>query len=309
MHVQHPAQHPATGSAAAAATPSIHATPAFHNSQPGGSPASPSPADNARAARATQTMRLTFLGTGSAFTMTNFQSNMLLEDAGRRLLIDCGGDVRHALAKVGLGAKDVDGLYVSHLHADHIGGIEWLAFSRYFAKGPKPDLFVNERLAQSLWDDALKGGMASHQGVVLTLDHFFETVRRIPRNGRFTWGGTVCQLIQTIHYMDGYEIVPSFGLIMSNKDRPGVGEIFLTTDTQFCPSQLMDFYKRSAVIFHDCETTPYKSGVHAHYTELQTLPADVRRKMWLYHYADGPLPDAQADGFAGFVKPGQVFEF
>ena len=40
-------------------------------------------------------MRLTFLGTGSAFTMQNFQSNMLLEDGGRRLLIDCGGDVRH----------------------------------------------------------------------------------------------------------------------------------------------------------------------------------------------------------------------
>jgi hypothetical protein len=31
--------------------------------------------------------------------------------------------------------------------------------------------------------------------------------------------------------------------------------------------------------------------------------------MWLYHYQDGPLPDAKADGFAGFVNQGQTFEF
>src|SRR5215213_4499990 len=113
-------------------------------------------------------MKLTFIGTGSAFTMSGFQSNMVLEDsAGGRLLIDCRGDARHALAKAGLGAKDIDGLYVSHLHADHIGGIEWLGFSRYFGKGNKPELFINERLATTLWEHSLRGGMASHQGVVL----------------------------------------------------------------------------------------------------------------------------------------------
>jgi len=31
--------------------------------------------------------------------------------------------------------------------------------------------------------------------------------------------------------------------------------------------------------------------------------------MWLYHYQDGELPAAVADGFAGFVAKGQVFEF
>ena len=254
-------------------------------------------------------MRLTFIGTGSAFTLSNFQSNMLLEDSGKRLLIDCGGDARHALAKAGLGAKDVDALYVSHLHADHIGGIEWLAFSRYFSDAPKPELFVNERLSHTLWDNSLRGGMASHQGVVLTLDHFFSPVHRIPQNGTFKWGQTDCRLVQTVHYMDGFEIVPSYGLLLSVESNPAAGRIFLTTDTQFAPNQIMDFYKQASVIFQDCETSPYKSGVHAHYSELVTLPAEIRRIMWLYHYQDGPLPDARADGFAGFVRQGQTFEF
>ncbi len=254
-------------------------------------------------------MKLTFIGTGSAFTMSNFQSNMLLEDSGKRLLIDCGGDIRHALAKAGLGAEAIDALYVSHLHADHIGGIEWLAFSRLFGKEPKPDLYINERLATTLWENSLRGGMASHQGVILTLDHFFDSVHRIPQNGAFRWGHAECQLVQTVHYMDGYEIVPSYGLIMRVDSNPAAGEVFLTTDTQFAPNQIMDFYRRASTIFQDCETSDHRSGVHAHYTELVTLPEEIRAKMWLYHYQDGALPDARKDGFAGFVERGQAFEF
>lgn len=254
-------------------------------------------------------MKLTFLGTGSAFAMSHFQSNMLLEDSGKRLLVDCGSDARHSLAKAGYGVRDIDGVFISHLHADHIGGLEWLCFSRYFGGGPKPELFINERLSHTLWENSLRGGMASHQGVMLTLDHFFSAVHRIHQNGSFRWGQTDCQLIQTVHYMDAYEIVPSYGLLIRSPSNAKSGEIFITTDTQFAPNQIMDFYKRAAVIFQDCETAPYKSGVHAHYTELVTLPAELRAKMWLYHYQDGKLPDARKDGFAGFVEQGQTFEF
>ncbi len=254
--------------------------------------------------------KLTFLGVGGAFTMKYWQSNMLVESQGKRLLIDCGGDCRFSLAEQGLSAKDIDAVYISHCHADHIGGLEWLGFSRYFSPGPKPDLYINERLADTLWHNSLKGGMASHQGILLTLDSFFSTVHRIGRNEHFEFGDSTYQPIQTIHYMDGYEIVPSYGLLI---DPVGPRqECFLTTDTQFCPNLLMDFYQRSRLIFQDCETYDLtgkiKSGVHAHYTELKTLPPEIRAKTWLYHYNDGPLPDAKADGFAGLIAKGQSFE-
>ncbi len=69
-------------------------------------------------------MKLTFLGSGSAFTMNNRQSNMILEDDGKILLIDCGTDIRHSLHQQDLSYKDIDAVYISHLHADHIGGME-----------------------------------------------------------------------------------------------------------------------------------------------------------------------------------------
>ena len=38
-------------------------------------------------------MKLIFLGTGSAFTLDNYQSNILVDAPEGRLLIDCGSDV------------------------------------------------------------------------------------------------------------------------------------------------------------------------------------------------------------------------
>lgn len=248
--------------------------------------------------------KLTFLGAGSAFTMDNFQSNMLLtSDSGKHLLIDCGGDVRHSLAKVGLTANDIDAVFISHLHADHTGGMEWLAFSTYFNPTMKePDLFINGKLADELWEHTLKGGLGSIQGKITTLDDYF-IVHRAQKNGAFHWEGIDFRMVQVVHYMDGFDIVPSYGLMFEISGKT----YFITTDTQFNPNQIRDFYNMSDVIFQDCETAPNKSGVHAHYTELVTLDDETRKKMWLYHYHDGDKPDCEKDGFQGWVKNGQVF--
>jgi len=251
-------------------------------------------------------MKFTFLGTGSAFSIEHYHSNMVLEVNGRNLLIDCGGDIRYSLRAVGLGPGDIHALYVSHLHADHVGGIEWLALSTFFNKDlDRPTLYANGKLAEDLWNTTLKGGLGTLQNQIAHLETYFKLVT-IGKNEGFDFNGLHLQTVQMVHYMDGYEIVPSYGLLWSVPDHR---KVLLTTDTQFSPNLMRDFYAMSDVIFHDCETAKAPSGVHANYDELKTLSPDIRKKMWLYHYQDGPLPDAKADGFAGFVEQGQVFAF
>lgn len=253
-------------------------------------------------------MHFTFLGTGSAFTVNahNFQSNMLLTDnAGKKLLIDCGSDIRFSLNDQGLNYKDIDAVYISHLHADHVGGLEWLAFStRFDTECKKPTLFISDTMVHDLWNKVLSGGLSSIQGQITNLATYFKLVV-IPANGSFSWGGIDFQLIQTIHSMNGFSLMPSFGLLFPIAEQT----IFLTTDTQLAPKQLKDFYNLADIIFHDCETAHYKTGVHAHYTELCTLEPEIKAKMWLYHYQPGDLPNATADGFKGFVQKGQVFHW
>lgn len=252
------------------------------------------------------TMRLTFLGAGSAFTMEGFQSNMLVSIGGRNMLIDCGSDVRFSLKTVGLGPADIGAVYISHQHADHVGGLEWLAFSTFFNPAlDRPVMFVNENLAAELWENTLRGGLKSIQGQITALDSYFD-VRSIEKNGTFNFEGMEFRTVQTIHVVDGYSFVHSYGLLWN----VGKERIFLTTDTQSCPNQIMRFYEDATTIFHDCETGPYKSGVHAHIEELnKDLPAEIKAKMWLYHYGDGPKPDPKTMGFRGFVETGQTFEF
>src|SRR5579862_6482503 len=122
-------------------------------------------------------MKLTFLGTGSAFTVSgNYQSNMVLEsDTKKMLLIDCGSDARHSLNELGLSYRDIHSVYVSHLHADHVGGLEWLAFNTKFDSTiQKPNLFISEHLVHDLWNKTLSGGLSSIQDEIVTLSSFFQ---------------------------------------------------------------------------------------------------------------------------------------
>lgn len=89
------------------------------------------------------------------------------------------------------------------------------------------------------------------------------------------------QIVQSAHIMDGYAIVPTYGFIMTTPDDY---KVYWTSDMQFNPNQIMDFYKKADTIIQDCETLPFKSGVHAHFDDIATLPLDIREKMLLVHY-------------------------
>lgn len=248
---------------------------------------------------------LTCLGSGGAFVTQpdNWQSNFLLTSpAGRHLLIDCGGDARWALKAHGMSAGDVDGVYVSHLHNDHIGGLEWLAFSTRYGPRPfRPRLFVAQDLVDPLWQNALSAGLGPSSGGVTRLDHWFD-VHPVPMAGAFLWEGLGIQMVPVRHIDCPDQGFVCHGLSFCLNGQ----EVLFTSDAMFQPDHLMRHYRRADLILHDCETSAQASGVHARYAQLLTLPADLRAKMWLYHYQSGTLPDAQEDGFLGFMMAGQI---
>jgi len=78
-------------------------------------------------------------------------------------------------------------------------------------------------------------------------------------------------------------------------------------------------YKDVNFIIQDTETSPYKSGVHAHYDDLCTLPADIKAKMALVHFQDNVMgidgvvlsvwdDKAKADGFYGMIDRGTILD-
>jgi ribonuclease BN (tRNA processing enzyme) len=252
-------------------------------------------------------MKLLFLGAGSGLGTdpTNFQSNMLLiTDKGKKLLIDCGTDIRFSLTHAKYTAEDVDTVYISHLHADHIGGLEWFALQRKFvSQNGAPKLIIHQELAPMLWEHSLSGGLKTLEDQEATLNHFF-SVNTVANDQIYEWEGVQIKVIKTVHIHSNNELMPSYGLVLGYKGK----KFFITTDTQFTPDSLGKYYEESMLIFHDCETLASPSGVHAHFNQLRTLDPAIKAKMWLYHYNDGELPDAKAEGFLGFAQCGQIIE-
>lgn len=253
-------------------------------------------------------IKMIFLGSGSAFTYgtNNYQSNILLIDENNeKFLIDCGSDLRFSLHEAGFSHLDITDIYISHLHSDHAGGLEYMGFcTKFNPKCDRPKLYLSEDLVDDIWQKTLSGGMSSIQGNLTTLETFFN-VRAVAQNNSFTWSNIEFNLIKVTHIDNGYYVMPSYGLFFTI----GSCKIFFTTDTQLCWETHQKYYEEADIIYQDCEISEYPTTVHAHYHQLRELPSHIKSKMWLYGYQPIALPDALKDGFLGFVKCRQTFEF
>lgn len=259
-------------------------------------------------------MNIRFIGVGSAFTtMDYYHSNMLItSDNGKKMLIDCGADARFSLSECQISDKNpaflIDAVYISHLHSDHIGGLEWLAITTYFAQDvKKPKLFMEASTMEQLWNDSLKGGLGLTDKV-MSLDDYFTCVP-LQENGSFEWEGITFNLIKSLHISAGVKKVYSYALLINPTGlQDSNNTIFISTDTQFRSDTIIRIASKASVIFHDCETSVFKTGVHTHYDDLLTLPEHVRSKIWLYHYQPDYTQKPEEDGFKGFVAKGQEFK-
>lgn len=219
-------------------------------------------------------MKLLFLGTGSAFSLKNRNSSILIQKNGKNFLFDAGTDIRYSLHENNLSYKDIDALFISHAHADHCGGVEYLAFSSYFdEEKDKIKLFGRTDFLYSLWNESLKGGLKYNN---LILKDYFDIKNLSDYFDNFIWENISFRFFQIPH-IDG---MLSFGLRMYDYDSDK--SVFITGDSKV----LNENWYNMDLIIHDCETSNYKSGVHAHIDDLYYLPNEIKSKMFLIHYQD-----------------------
>jgi ribonuclease Z len=76
-----------------------------------------------------QNIRVTLLGTGAPPPVMNrFGPSTLVEAGGQKFLFDAGRGALQRLAQLGVRWQDVDGVFLTHLHSDHVVGFPdlWL---------------------------------------------------------------------------------------------------------------------------------------------------------------------------------------
>ena len=76
---------------------------------------------------------LLFIGTGDAFGSGGRRNSaILVRDAGRTLLLDCGPTTLGGLKELGVDPLEIDAVAISHFHGDHIAGLPFLMLEYTF---------------------------------------------------------------------------------------------------------------------------------------------------------------------------------
>ena len=262
-------------------------------------------------------MKITALGTGDGSTILNYHTSFIINCGSSLLLFDCGYDIKRALNEHILYSADlIDNIFISHLHDDHIGGLPWFGFKRYFNKkyhnqNIKPNLYIEEKLSYILWENCLSGTMGYVDFKHMKLDDYFNVIR-LESGEKFKISNVTLEMLP-IEHLDPIGIINNYGLFIHYENKT----FLFTGDAKWNPKPMTYLYEMSDYIFHDCEMyydylykNPIRSGVHSHYEDLKTLPEKIKNKIMLTHYNDTVLKndvmfnEAEKDGFIGFLLKG-----
>ncbi len=246
------------------------------------------------------TTTIHWLGNGSGLNLELNNTSFYLKGAGPRLaVVDCGYTVPARLHALGLLDKVTD-IIITHLHADHVGGLETLGSLLYYAlrkRGERaPTLHLaTEDLARELWEHSLRAGLINgsddaNQPIDASLTTYFQVstgpVVRID-------GLPTATFLPTNHIprMANYSLRFDNGVYYSadSRDMPPFDADIIFQDVHFQP--------------------PFDDEVHASYIRLRDeMPPAVRKKTWLVHLGNGYEKfSPEKDGFAGFIRQDQEF--
>jgi ribonuclease BN (tRNA processing enzyme) len=226
------------------------------------------------------------LGVGDTFSENHHTASLLLSCEGFRLAVDCPDRYRGVLKKVGslagrrLALEEIEHFFITHVHGDHMNGLEGVAFYKRFAEGKRVNLHSTADVRQVIWEQRLRAPMEQlWDGTrmrTLGFEDYFDFAES-PWQTEFAIGPFRITLRRTKHH------VPTAAMLVHAS-----GKTFgYSSDTAFDP-ELIEFLSPASLIVHETNLGP----AHTAYADLMTLSPSIRDKMKLIHYPDGFDPAA-----------------
>ncbi|OBA05523.1 MBL fold metallo-hydrolase [Paenibacillus polymyxa] len=241
-------------------------------------------------------LTIQMLGTGSAFAKHYYNNNALLNSGEGKLLIDCGTTASLALHQMGVPLPDIDAILITHIHADHVGGLEEFGFQMNILHRRKPRLYIAEPLIHPLWEHTLKGGM-SQQGMIDKLEDVFEVNVITPGVPTTLVPGIQVELIPTRHIPGKH----SYSLFINER-------LFYSADMVFEPELLHHLVHERGCrsILHEVQLLG-AGEVHTTLDELLSLPKSLQEQIHLMHYSDDMEQFRDKAGMMSFLEQQRVY--
>lgn len=225
-------------------------------------------------------LSITVLGAGDTFSEVHTTASLLVRAGDFQLAIDCPDRYRGVLKRAGelssrpLSIADIDHVLITHVHGDHMNGLEGFAFFKHFAEGKRTRLLTVPEVRADLWERRLAAPMESlfdGEGFRrMRAEDYFEDIP-LSWTREVVVGPMTIRVRRTIHH------VPTSAVLVSAYGRT----LGYSADTAFDPG-LLEFLAGADVVIHETNFGP----AHTPYEKLASLPEADRARMRLIHYPD-----------------------
>jgi len=223
---------------------------------------------------------VTALGVGDSFSAQHFPTSLLLSASGFNLAIDCPDSYRRVLASArartpGLAELgDIDHVLITHVHGDHMNGLEGVAFFKRFVERKRVQLSTSAEVRQVIWDQRLRAPMerlfdgASFRE--LGFDDYFSH-QELSWQDEVKIGPFRIRTRRTLHH------VPTSALLVEAHGKT----LGYSSDTAFDP-ELIAFLEPADLVIHETNYGP----AHTPFASLRSLPESLQRRLRVIHYPD-----------------------
>ena len=232
-----------------------------------------------------------FLGVGAAHALELGASSAVYEKNGApQLLIDCGPGVPRRFQ--GHYGRAPAAVFITHVHLDHIAGLEQLQTSSALSPGNPPvRLYVPVAILSDLHARVatLRFPLAEGGG------NFWDAFQLVPVSDGFWHRGAWFDVFEVRHHAPGF----AWGIRLA-------GRFVFTGDTRPIPEMLRHQGRCGETLFHDCDWKGNPS--HTGWPDLlREYDPDLRERLVVYHYSSATAAERMVRAGARVARAGQRF--
>lgn len=222
-------------------------------------------------------------GVGDAFSLIHWGTHFLVRKNGFVLAVDCPDSFRRALRANGfvndagdpLDVGDIDAMILTHLHGDHVNGLEMAACYQRFYGDHLLKLYTHQEVAEQLWPRRIEASL----GVLWDGEVFhkqqladFLEIEVVPWGEPVTIGPFTVETRPTKHHLTA----------MAMRISDGEATLGYSCDTAY-DEGLIAWLEPCELIIHESSLGP----AHTPLERLVALPEAIREKLLVAHYPDG----------------------
>ena len=241
-------------------------------------------------------MELEILGIGNAFSAVHYQTSFLIR-AERTYLVDGPQALFRLLLERGVPRSTIDDVIVTHIHGDHVSGLETLLLWKRYFENKKVRLHTSEAVyakLQSCFFTSFSQGFSRNLREIESrrFEDYIE-FQELHDDRRNELEGDLA-----VEIRHNWHPTPTLGLKVSSRNRT----VAISGDTCYRPTLLKELHSlgllsdsryrklsgdwlwEADVIYHEADANP--DGPHTFEGDLLALPHETRRKIRLVHIPD-----------------------